>query len=392
MAVRDLTTDEAESLGFDFENPDSEAIWHIDVGTMAGSYAPDLVVKKVEGGWLWHSAGQLQLCDTEAEAKALFEHDLVELTRACVDPSADNEFLWEAGDTFLASVGYEENGEGAHCVTRVDGELDWSTHSTCAEALEAVVDLALDLPYEAVPADQRSPLAARLSEIQVRLALNFDDGLVTFCERFSPKEDNVWYTDDDDSEGLALAKVGEWWALANATRYSPGSFDLYETFEEGRTALARGVAECDHDAEYDTYTWTSLDKADLVLAVRIDADEDTYAVIAAFGDRTSELRTVVGENEAATQAAAILARHFEQLPPATDTDSAETRVQYLALRRRILQDAAAGCEASLGDAIREADAENVYGRGRKLTWVDVAAGLGVHRDTLQEIRNGNAWT
>ncbi|MFJ1936559.1 hypothetical protein ACIOGZ_28350 [Kitasatospora sp. NPDC088160] len=397
MAARDLSRDEAEAVGLDFAAPSAGASRHIDIGTMANGYPSHLVTVQVDGGWIWHSGERTVLCDSEAEAQELFDRDLVELVWERADPFEEGgrAFRWEAGDVLIATVAYEEYGEGTYCVSRIAGEVEWSTHDSREEAIEAALDLAADLPDGAVSAEGLAALARYATEARIYLALCVGQGLDDFCERFEPAEDDIWFP--EEHLGLAMARVGTWWVVATNDSVNDNylAFSLHEDEDEARAVLAGGVAAYYRLAEDVAYDWVSFDRAAIVRVAPLTEDSDTYAVAAVLGERESVLLTVDSRSQAIRRAAEILAAYAAQVSPVTEADGTEAVIRYQALRRRVLQDtvaALAGCEADLGDAIRRAEEEGLYGRGRDLTWVQVAHRLDVHRDTLQEIRKGTTWT
>ncbi|MFE3504213.1 hypothetical protein ACFXPX_04525 [Kitasatospora sp. NPDC059146] len=399
MATRALTTAEASGLGFDTSDPAAGALRHIDIGTMANGYPSDLVVARVEGGWIWHFGEEAILCDSEAEADALFDRDLTQLVRDCADPfeKGGSDFLWDTADVLIATVGYEEYGDGAYCVSRIDGTVSWTTHTSREKAVEEALELAAGLLDEALPADPRAPLARYVVRARVYLALSSGDGLAGpdgFCEQFDAAEDDTWFP--NDHQGVAMARVGTWWVVATNDSVNGDylAFSLHEDEDEARTELTRGIGAYYKGAEDIAYDWTAFDGTAFVRAAPVAEQSHTYAVVAVLGDRESVLLTVDGRSEAATRAAETLAQYAARTPVPTEADDTQTAIQYQAMQRRVLQDtvaALADCEALLGDAIRRADLEGLYGRGRDLTWIQVAHRLGVVRDTVQEIRNGNAW-
>ncbi|MFJ7280515.1 hypothetical protein [Kitasatospora sp. NPDC098663] len=400
MAARALTTVEALALGFDSSDPAASASRHIDIGTMANGYPPDLVVAKVEGGWIWHYGEETILCDSEAEADALFDKDLIALVRDCADPfeKGGSDFLWDTADVLIATVGFEESGDGTYCVSRIDGTVSWSTHTSGEEAMETALELAAGLPDETLSTDPLPELASYVAQARVYLALSCGEGLAGpdgFCERFDADEDDTWFP--DDHLGVAMARVGRWWVVATNDSVNDNylAFSLHEDEGEARTELIRGIGAY-YGAAETAYDWASFDRRLFVRATPITEESDFYVVVAVLGEHEQEslLLTADGQRQAVTRAAQILSQYAAREPAPIDAYGTQAEIQYQALHRRVLQDTVAaltGCEAQLGNAIRRADQEGLYGRGRDLTWIQVAHRLGVSRDTVQEIRNGNAW-
>ncbi|UKZ02824.1 hypothetical protein BOQ63_001435 (plasmid) [Streptomyces viridifaciens] len=398
MVTRALTTAEALALGFDHSNPAARARRHIDIGTMANGYPPDLVVAEVEGGWIWHDGQETILCDSEAEANDLFDRDLVQLVRDCSDPfeKGGSDFLWySADDALIGTVGFEEYGDGTYCVSLIDGTLSWSTHTSREKAVETALELAADLLDDTLSASPQSELPSYLAQARVYLALSSGQGLADpdgFCERFDADEDDTWFP--NEHLGVAMTQVDRWWVVAvnDSVNKNYLAFSLHEDRDEARTELIRSIDRYYGHAK-SAYEWRSFDRTLFVRATRISEDSDTYAVVAVFGEH-AQLLTVDGRPQAVARATRILAEYAAQRPAPVAADGTQAQIQHQALHRRVLQDTIAaltGCEARLGDAIRRADQEGLYGRGRDLTWIQVAHRLGVSRDTVQEIRNGNAW-
>ncbi|MFJ4679201.1 hypothetical protein [Kitasatospora sp. NPDC088783] len=395
MATREIDSAEAAELGFDTEDPTADALWHVDVGTMAGDYVPDMVLAETgPGPWIWHYAEQTVLCDTEAEAKALFGTELADLVRTCAE-SVDrggSDFLWESGQFLIATVGHAEYGDDTLLVWRTDGDISWRDCATSEEAVGGALQLAEGtVEDEAVPAAARAALAEHMLEVRIRLALSSKEGVEEFCRSFKVEDADAWYP--EEFGGIALAEAGGRWVLAveNSDPVNP-SYALFDDEAAARTAFAHNVASYYQFAQDRAYDWTSLDRTQVVRAAPIESSSDTYAVVAAFGDREHELTTVEGRDAARLRAAGILATHFHRLPPVEKAADTEALIAYQALRRRVMLDEAASSEAVLGAAIRRADKQKLYGHGRgRPTWTELANHLGVHRDTVTEIRKGRAW-
>ncbi|MFF7459654.1 hypothetical protein [Kitasatospora sp. NPDC008115] len=124
-----------------------------------------------------------------------------------------------------------------------------------------------------------------------------------------------------------------------------------------------------------------------------DEDAPTCEVAAVLGAGPAVLLTVRDAEEARAEAAALLVRHFVQVSEDLDVSalSTEEYIAHEALHHRVLQDALGACHAGLGDAIRAADAQGLYGRGRPVSWIELATSLDLNRDTVGEIRAGKAW-
>ncbi|MFD0567935.1 hypothetical protein ACFQ2M_42600 [Kitasatospora saccharophila] len=216
-------------------------------------------------------------------------------------------------------------------------------------------------------------------------------GVPEFCRVFKAKDTDTWYP--ENYLGLALAEADGRWILATESNDCANlSYTLYDDEARARAAFAHGIVAYYWQPQDRAYHWTSLDRTENVLAAPTEPGSSTYAVVAAFGDHEHELATVEGRDAARTRAAGFLAAHFHRLPPVTDTADTEALIRYQALRRTVMSDEVANSEAVLGDAIRRADAQELYGHGRgRTTWTELADHLGVARDTVTEIRKGRAW-
>ncbi|MGV9269513.1 hypothetical protein ACWDRR_33170 [Kitasatospora sp. NPDC003701] len=112
---------------------------------------------------------------------------------------------------------------------------------------------------------------------------------------------------------------------------------------------------------------------------------------AVLGTGPAVLLTVEDATAARAEAAAVLARHFERASAGVDVSVLDTEeFAYEAMRHRVLQDALGSCRAGLGDAVREADAKGLYGRGRSAMWIELSASWTCTRDTMGQIRAGEA--